>query len=418
MEQTGSLRLLPQQHNFYKDKALPIIRNNSRIFVIISDALRFETAAELTEKLIRETNGTAEISAIQSVFPSATKYGMAALLPHEKLQLSDDLKVLCDDESTEGTENRDKILKKYCSKNVAVTYKTLLSMKQNQRRELISGAQTVYIYHNTIDAVGDKAATEDQVFEACENTFEELKNLVNLIINSMSGSNIVITSDHGFLYSYNPLSESEKAEKALVDSCVLELERRSIITDKSAKSNVLMRIPLTVFSSDYAGFTPNENIRIKKQGGGMNFVHGGISLQECCVPVIAFKNIRAGSKNFVNTKKVEVKLLSTTRKISNNIFFLDFYQREAVGGKIIPATYEVFISDSLGNTVSDVQKLIADKTTDVVQDRVTRVRFMLKGQNFDGNASYYLNILDKDTGTVLEHIEFSIKIAFANDFDF
>lgn len=136
------------------------------------------------------------------------------------------------------------------------------------------------------------------------------------------------------------------------------------------------------------------------------------------MPVIAFKNIRAGSKNFVNTKKVEVKLLSTTRKISNNIFFLDFYQREAVGGKIIPATYEVFISDSLGNTVSDVQKLIADKTTDVVQDRVTRVRFMLKGQNFDGNASYYLNILDKDTGTVLEHIEFSIKIAFANDFDF
>lgn len=41
-------------------------------------------------------------------------------------------------------------------------------MKQAERREAISGAGVVYIYHNTIDAVGDKAATEDRVFDACE----------------------------------------------------------------------------------------------------------------------------------------------------------------------------------------------------------------------------------------------------------
>ena len=32
-----------------------------------------------------------------------------------------------------------------------------------------------------------------------------------------------------------------------------------------------------------------DNIRIKKQGGGMNYVHGGISLQGAVVPVIEFK---------------------------------------------------------------------------------------------------------------------------------
>lgn len=59
--------------------------------------------------------------------------------------------------------------------------------------------------------------------------------------------------------------------------------------------------------------------------------------------------------------------------------------------------------------VSDVQSIIADKTTDNVQERVTRLRFTLKGQNFDCSAAYYLNIVDKETGTVLEHIEFPLK---------
>ncbi len=33
----------------------------------------------------------------------------------------------------------------------------------------------MYIYHNKIDAVGDKANTEKQVFEACTDSVEEMK---------------------------------------------------------------------------------------------------------------------------------------------------------------------------------------------------------------------------------------------------
>lgn len=418
MEEMGRLCALPQQERFYRDKVKPILQSGSRVYVIISDAFRFEVAAELTEKLIRETNGTAKLSAMQSVFPSATKYGMAALLPHENLQLTDSFDVLCDGESAKGTESRDRILKKYCPKNVAVSYQDLLSMKQVARRELVSGAETVYIYHNTIDAVGDKLATEDQVFEACKSAVEELKNLVKLIVNSMSGSNILITADHGFLYSYQPLSESDKAEKSLVSGEILELDRRSMIAEDGSTSDILMRIPLENYHTDLCGYAPMENIRMKKQGGGMNYVHGGIALQECAVPVIEFKNIRAGSKHFVDIKKVEIQILSQTRKISNNIFSLDFYQRKAVGGKTVPATYELYICDSMGKVLSDVQTIIADKTNEEPQDRVTRVRFTMKGQEYPREEQYFLNIVEKGTTNVLAHIEFTINIAFVNDFDF
>ena len=147
-----------QQDDFYRRVVQPIARE-SRVFVIISDALRYEVATELTEKLLRETNGTAKQSAMQSVFPSITKFGMAALLPHKALTITDSMKMFCDEMPTDGTENRDKILKRTNPKNCAVTYETLLTMKQAQRRELVSGADVVYIYHNTIDAVGDKANT-------------------------------------------------------------------------------------------------------------------------------------------------------------------------------------------------------------------------------------------------------------------
>lgn len=419
-ELTQSSRLpgITNQEDFYLSYVKPIISAGSRAFVIISDALRYEVAVELTSKLLRETKGSAKISSMQSVFPSATKFGMAALLPHQELQLTEDIKVLCDGESTEGTPARQKILAGMHDGNVALSYKTLLGMKQAERREAVSNAQVVYIYHNAIDAVGDKAATEDQVFEACDQAISELKNLVRLIINDLSGTNILITADHGFLYSYKPLEESDKAEKSFVSGHILELDRRYAIADGDCTADHMLKIPMTHFSSNLVGFTPLDNIRMKKQGGGMNYVHGGISLQESVVPVIEYKNIRASSKKFVDVKKAELQLISQSRKVSNSIFSLDFYQKEAVSGKVTAATYEIYMADASGKAVSDRKTVIADKTSTNGSDRVFRTRFTLKSLDFKKTDTYYLTVVEKGTTNITDRVEFTIDIAFVNDFDF
>ena len=409
---------IPNQKGFYSKYVEPIAASGSRAFVIISDALRYEVAVELTGKLIRETKGTAKISSMQSVFPSVTKFGMAALLPHKDLQMTGDIKVLCDGESTEGTANRQKILNKAHEGNAALTYKAFLGMKQAERREAVSNAQVVYIYHNAIDAVGDKAATEDQVFEACDQAVIELKNLVRLLANDVSATNIIITSDHGFLYSYEPLDESDKAEKSFVSGHIIELDRRYVIADGDCNADHMLKIPMSHVNSQLTGFTPLDYIRMKKQGGGMNYVHGGISLQEMVVPVIEFKNMRSSSKQFVDVKKAELQLISQSRKVSNSIFSLDFYQKEAVGGKVTAATYEVFMADATGKAVSDKKTIIADKTSVNGSDRVFRTRFTLKGLTFQKTDTYYLTIVEKGTANVIDRIEFTIDIAFANDFDF
>lgn len=417
LSQNARLVGIRQQENFYDDFIEPGLANSSRMYVIISDALRYEVGVELTGQLIRETKGTAKISSMQAIFPSITKFGMAALLPHKQLTLAENLQVLCDGNSTEGTANRGKILAGIHQGNVATTYKSLLAMKQAERYETVRDAQVVYIYHNVIDTVGENLATEDQVFSACDQAISEIKNLIRIIVNDMNGTNIVVTSDHGFLYSYKPLEEYDKADRHFLSGEILELDRRYVLTDGDCSAEYMLRISLDHLDSRIRAFTPMNYIRMKAPGG-MNYVHGGVSLQELVVPVIEFKNVRSSSKKFVAVEKVKLQLLTQRRKVSNSIFHLDFYQTKAVGGKTTEATYEIYMADASGTPVSDKQVLIADRTSPDDTDRVFRARFTLKSMEFNKNKPYYLMIMEQDTSNIIEKIQFTIDIVFTNDFDF
>ncbi len=169
----------------------------------------------------------------------------------------------------------------------------------------------------------------------------------------------------------------------------------------------------------------HQSVRIKKKGGGMNFVHGGISLQEMVVPVIDYKYLRSDSKAYkrnrdkIDTKPVTVNLLSASRKISNMIFSLNFYQKEAVSDNREAATYLLYFTDASGKQISDTQKIIADKTSNNGQERTFRCSFNLKSLKYSNTDSYYLVIADESGLQLPQREEFQIDIAFAVDeFDF
>ena len=407
----GYVSEIGKQHDFYPRYVRPLAGKNSRAFVIISDALRYEVAAELCDTIIRTTKGTAKLDAVQSIFPSITKFGMANLLPGRKLSVTEDMEVLVDGQHSRSTPEREKIL---CSGNpnsVAVQYTDVLNMKRADRRELVSGKEVVYIYHNTIDAIGDKAPTEKKVFEACEDAMQELSNILRIIINDMQGTDIFITADHGFLYTYSPLTESDKIGKSGFSGTVYEVGRRYAITDPLTAAEYLMPVQLEGEIGGIAvkGYTPLDSTRIKIAGGGE-------SLQEMVVPVIAFKNLRTTSKKYVEVSNAEIKLLSESRKVSNLLFSLDFFQRQPIGDKVQPCAYSIYMTDDEGVLISDRQTIIADRTSTNASERVFRVRFNLKAGAYDKNKIYRL-VIANDTD-VPEEVEFHIDIAFADDFGF
>lgn len=422
LAQYGRILEVPQQVDFYKEK----IKNaDTRMFVIISDALRYEVAATLAEQLRRETQAKVDLNSCSAIFPTVTKYGMAALLPHKDLTVEEKasgLAVYADGTSTDAGY-RDAILKKANPASIAVKYKDIVLMKRQERSELIKGNEVVYIYHDKIDETSH--TDEVLVFPSCEDAIDEIKNMVRIIVNDFGGVNIIITADHGFLYTYSPLSEDSKVDKTTVGEEDVEVDRRYLVTRKGAKPQYLLPVKFVADDAGYDAFSPRESIRIKKKGGGLNFVHGGISLQEMVVPMVEYHYLRNQTKEYqrnkkkYDTKPVSLNLLSANRKIGNMIFSLNFYQKEAVGDNREAATYLLYFVDSEGNQISDTQKIIADKQTENNQERTFRCSFNLKSLKFSNKETYYLVIADESGLQLPQREEFTIDIAFAVDeFDF
>ena len=413
----GRILEVPRQSDFYRDR---IANSDSKVYVIISDAMRYEVAVELSELLRRETQSKVTLGSVCGIFPTITKFGMAALLPHKELSVAlksgktERLAVLADGQSTEAN-NRDRLLKSADSQSVALKYKEIIGMKRSDRQALVRGMNVVYIYHDAIDEAGH---LDKSVFGACMEAMDEIKNMMRITTNEFGGANILITSDHGFLYTYSPLKEDEKVDKSTESDQDIEIGRRYAIMKKGVQPQYLLPVKFLDGNSEYEGFAPRESIRIKMKGGGLNFVHGGISLQEMVVPVIEYHFLRNDSREYkrnrsqYDTKPVTVRLLSASRKICNMIFSLDFYQKEAVGGIRDATVCHAYFTDSNGKTVSDTATIIADKTTDDVHERIFRCTFSLKPLSYSNTAAYYLMIADAN-GQQLSREEFQIDIAFA-----
>ena len=424
LAEKGYIDEIDRQEKFYDKK----IKNaDNKVYVIISDALRYEVAASLQEELSREMQGKVNLSSMQGIFPTETKFGMAALLPHNELTVelkeSDSgkkiLKVLADGQSSDSV-NRENLLKASNPKSVAVKAKDLMAVSRAERSELVKGKDVVYIYHDTIDETSH--TSETKVFNACEESLKEIITLVRTIVNDFGGINIMITSDHGFLYTYSPLTEESKTEKSDFVHRIVEYARRFAILTKGEDPDYLLPVKFMDGKTDYYGYAPRGDIRIKTSAGaGMNFVHGGVSLQEMCVPLIEYKHLRNSSKEYqknkdmYDTKPVEVTLLSANHKLTNMIFSLNFYQKDAVGSNREKAVYDTYFVDSTGKKISDVQKIFADKTGADAQDRTFRCNFSLKSQAYDSKETYYLIIEQVDSTDLPQRIEFQIDIAFAAD---
>lgn len=142
------------------------------------------------------------------------------------------------------------------------------------------------------------------------------------------------------------------------------------------------------------------------------------------MPLIEYHFLRNQSKEYqrnknrYDTKQVELTLLSATHKISNLIFSLNFYQKEAVGDNRASAVYQVYFTDNSEKQISDVQRIIADKTSENGQERIFWCSFHLKSLKYGNKELYYLVIADEG-GEIKSQEEFQIDIAFAVDeFDF
>ena len=113
--------------------------------------------------------------------------------------------MLADDQPTNGTAFRGKILEGVGG--TAIQAEDFKALNADERRELYKANRVLYVYHNRIDATGDKPGTERQVFEAVEDTLRDIVDLVKKLANA-NATNIFITADHGFLFQDEALADT------------------------------------------------------------------------------------------------------------------------------------------------------------------------------------------------------------------
>ena len=386
-----------------------------QLVVIISDALRYEVGMTLLENLQADEKCTASMKTMASTLPSITQYGMAALLPHKSLELTEDYSVLVDGQKADTLELRQSILQKYKPASRCVQYDDIKNLSVADLRSIFTRQDVVYIYHNQIDARGDKLNTENEVFNACTEAVEEISALIRRLTTSANRSRFIVTADHGFLYRRNKLSESDKIGS--VSGAADVLGRRYLLSANAVVTEGVASTTVGVMMQNKDGRMVSYPVGadiFKAPGSGLNYVHGGSSPQEMLIPLIEVKTERG----YKETTIAQIALVSLTSKITNLITSLDFVQTEAVSDVVKETTYRVYFVDGNGEKISNEHLYVADKKDKDTVKRVFRLRFSFKNKKYSKAQKYYLVAYDDNNALEVLRHEIIMDIAFADEFDF
>ena len=412
IQQDAAFSAIPLQREFYNAN---LRYTKERTVVIISDAMRYEVGQELFARMQDDPKCTAKLSVQLSVLPSYTRLGMAALLPHKTLEMTDDFQVLADGILCDNLAGRQQVLQSYNPDSVCVQFDDIKNLKVAELRDVLTKRQIIYVYHNQIDARGDKANTEDEVFHACEEAVQEIMDLIHRISVSGNTYHFIVTADHGFIYKRDKLTESDKISGKSADKAFVN--RRFIVSKAALEDDGIdhmsMGRVLGNEDSKVVSYPVSSNV-FKVAGGGANYVHGGSSPQEMLVPVLEFKMERG----HMETKNAEIALVSIVHKITNLITSMDFIQSDAVSDTVKAAKYRIFFLSEDNEKISNENSYVADSREENAQKRIFRMRFTFKNKKYDKDKQYYLVVYDEESGLEQWRQPVIMDIAFADDFGF
>lgn len=409
---------LRSQTAFYSRYVEPLVRDgDKKAVVIISDALRYEVADELGSLIRQEDRFDASLEAVLGVLPSYTQLGMAALLPHSTLKHSADAKtVLADGQPTNNTALRSKILEGVGGS--AIQAEDFKALNAEERRELYKANRVLYVYHNRIDATGDKPGTERQVFEAVDDTLRDIVDLVKKLA-SANATNIFITADHGFLFQDEALADAFFLSTQPQGDDIKVVNRRFVLGKGLKVDSAFTTFDAAQLGlqSDLGVQVPKSIHRLRLAGGGSRFVHGGATLQEIVVPVLAVNKKRKS-----DTRPVNVEVWPESDKITTGQIVVRLFQTEPVSDKVRPRTLRagLYVGETL---ISNLVDLTFDQTSTDKRDRYHSARMLLSQESSDyNNRAVEFRLEERIPNTnqwrVFAKALYTLKRSFASDFDF
>lgn len=345
----------------------------AKTLVIISDALRYDVGIELADRMNADDWFTATAEPRLAPLPSFTQLGMACHLPHRRLELVDAETVLADGHPTAGLKNRVAL---WATADVAaLDYDDVITKRSDELAALWSQHSALLVYHDVIDATGDKAASERRTPQACDRAIDEIANLARKFGRGKTrASRILVTADHGFLFQASELKPSDYLSEAAHGEQILARKRRYVLGRglRDDPAFTLWTAEQLGLDGDIQVQIPRSLHRLRIQGTGVRYVHGGATLQEVVVPLVTLTQSRSK-----DVSKVTVDLNTSGPTVTSSTVLVMLTQREAVTGKRRGRTLRVGIYANDGTLLSNERTVVIDSRSDDIRDRHTNVELVL-----------------------------------------
>lgn len=405
------------QQVFYTKRVRPKVDRTAgrRVFVILSDAFRYEAAEELRRELNGKYRFDADLTSQLGVLPSYTALGMASLLPHETLAYKPNGEVLVNGKSASSLENRSGLVAPH--DGIAVRAEDLIAMTRDAGREFVRNHMVVYIYHNTVDAIGDSASTENKTFEAVRRAIDELGSLVSHIINNLNGSQVVVTADHGFLFQESSPEQTHRSGLDEKPQGTVLAKKRYLLGHRLPDHDSVWHGETKITAQADGGmeFWIPKGVNRFHFTGGARFIHGGAMPQEIVVPVLEVRALRGTAAQSTKGRHVAVHVLGNSHRLTTARHRFQLLQTEAVSDRIKPITLKVAIYDG-EEVVTNIEKVTFDSTSDNMNDRQKWVTLVLLDRTYDKRKAYRLVLREAETGIEQTYAEVTIDRAFTEDF--
>jgi hypothetical protein len=315
--------VLPQ-HRFWAE----VVANLPKPLAIVAvDAMRYEIGAELAERLGR--SGEVKLRAAIAALPSITPVGMAAILPGAGAGFSIAEKAgrfgaIIGDVFLPDLPSRQRYLQAEVPGIVDLTLDDVLTWTKTTQKK-IADAQVVFVRSTEIDAAGEN--TENRYARRImEGTVGDVARCLAKLA-SAGIDNAVVTADHGHLYF---AAEREEAMRIPSPGGIeVDLHRRCWVGRGGFTVPGTLRIqgPKLGYVTDLDVVIP-AGVSVFKAGGDLAYHHGGASLQELVIPVIAVR-MRPAS---VAVEKKAVSVNFAADAVTNRIFLVEIALGVGAGG--------------------------------------------------------------------------------------
>lgn len=257
-------------------------KNGHKVAFFMIDALRYELGVALERQLLED--GQVEIQAAMAQLPSITSVGMASLLPGagQQLRIKKDaqslLPMLGDQVVTTVAQRMDVFSKKYGQR-----------FEEGRLEDFVRGR---FDFSPETDLLVLRAVEIDSHFENHPDTAPaEITNALKRIrvaihkLKERGFHEVVIATDHGFFMNTHAGAGDVCSKPA---GNWIGIHDRCALGDGAGDSNHLMLSAEKMgIRGDFAKLATPYSLAAYRSG--LLYYHGGISLQECVVPVITMQ---------------------------------------------------------------------------------------------------------------------------------